>query len=83
VCLEYGCGYRFETSPGATADPKRGPAAALRNAMLAHMNDKSGPLNAYPAFWGPFSIIGEGAARSEAQRTCFGRFAKSGPRLKR
>jgi CHAT domain-containing protein/tetratricopeptide (TPR) repeat protein len=44
-------------------DPKRGRAAALRDAMLAYMNDKSSPLNAYPAFWGPFSIIGEGAAR--------------------
>jgi CHAT domain-containing protein len=45
------------------ADPKLGRAAALRDAMLAYMNDKSSPLNAYPAFWGPFSIIGEGAAR--------------------
>jgi CHAT domain-containing protein/tetratricopeptide (TPR) repeat protein len=44
-------------------DPKLGRAAALRDAMLAYMNDKSSPLNAYPAFWGPFSIIGEGAAR--------------------
>ena len=45
------------------ADPKLGRAAALRNTMLAYMNDKSTPLNAYPAFWAPFSIIGEGAAR--------------------
>jgi hypothetical protein len=30
--------------------------------MLAYMNDRSSPLNAYPAFWGPFSIIGETAA---------------------
>jgi CHAT domain-containing protein len=45
------------------ADPKLGRAAALRNAMLTYMNDRSGPLNAYPAFWAPFSIIGEGAAR--------------------
>ena len=45
------------------AGPKLGRAAALRNAMLAYMNDKGSPLNAYPAFWGPFSIIGEGAAR--------------------
>jgi CHAT domain-containing protein len=46
-----------------TADPKLGRATALHNAMLAYMNDKSSPLSAYPAFWGPFSVIGEGAAR--------------------
>jgi hypothetical protein len=45
------------------ADPKLGRAAALRNAMVAYINDRGGPLNAYPAFWAPFSIIGEGAAR--------------------
>jgi CHAT domain-containing protein/Tfp pilus assembly protein PilF len=45
------------------ADPKLGRAAALRDAMLAYMNDRRSPLNAYPAFWGPFSVIGEGAAR--------------------
>jgi CHAT domain-containing protein len=45
------------------ADPKLGRAAALRDTMLAYMSDKSSPLNAYPAFWAPFSIIGEGAAR--------------------
>ncbi len=28
--------------------------------MLAYMNEESSPLNAYPAFWVPFSIIGEG-----------------------
>jgi len=56
---------RLTTSTFAvmTADPKLGRAAALREAMLTYMNDKSGPLNAYPAFWAPFSIIGEGAAR--------------------
>jgi len=27
------------------------------------MNGKGNPLNAYPAFWGPFSVVGEGAAR--------------------
>ena len=56
---------RLTTSTFAimTADPKLGRAEALRQAMLAYMNDRSGPLNAYPAFWAPFSIIGEGAAR--------------------
>jgi CHAT domain-containing protein len=44
-------------------DPTVGRAEALRQSMLAYMNGKSAPLNAYPAFWGPFSIIGEGAAR--------------------
>jgi len=56
---------RLTTSTFAimAADPKLGRAAALRNAMLAYMNDRASPLNAYPAFWGPFSIIGEGAPR--------------------
>jgi CHAT domain-containing protein/Tfp pilus assembly protein PilF len=45
------------------ADPNAGRAEALRRAMLDYMNDESRPLNAYPGFWGPFSIVGEGAAR--------------------
>jgi CHAT domain-containing protein len=45
------------------ADPNIGRAEAMRRAMLAYLNDRSNPLNAYPAFWGPFSVIGEGAAR--------------------
>jgi len=27
------------------------------------MNDTSNPRNAYPAFWAPFVVVGEGTAR--------------------
>jgi CHAT domain-containing protein len=44
-------------------DPKIGRAEALRRSMLRYMNDTSAAQNAHPAFWGPFALIGEGAAR--------------------
>ena len=45
------------------ADPRMGRTEALRQAMLGYLNDKSSPRNAYPAFWGPFEIVGEGGTR--------------------
>ena len=45
------------------ADPKLGRAEALRLAMLAYLNDASSPRHAYPGFWAPFALIGEGANR--------------------
>jgi CHAT domain-containing protein/Tfp pilus assembly protein PilF len=45
------------------SSPKIGRAEALRQAMLGYLNDASSPRNAYPALWGPFALIGEGAAR--------------------
>jgi len=45
------------------ADAGIGRAEALRQAMLAYLNDASSPRNAYPAFWGPFALIGEGVSR--------------------
>jgi CHAT domain-containing protein len=44
------------------AEPAAGRAEALRRAMLTYLSDSSEPLNAYPAFWGPFSLIGDGRA---------------------
>jgi CHAT domain-containing protein/tetratricopeptide (TPR) repeat protein len=41
-------------------DPRMGRAEALRQSMLAYMNDRSAALNAYPAFWAPFALVGEG-----------------------
>jgi CHAT domain-containing protein len=41
-------------------DPTMGRAQALRRSMLAMIGDTSDPWNAYPYYWAPFSVVGEG-----------------------
>jgi CHAT domain-containing protein len=44
-------------------DADIGRAEALRRAMLDYLGDKSNDDNANPAYWGPFSVVGEGAVK--------------------
>jgi CHAT domain-containing protein len=46
-------------------DPTIGRAEALRRAMSAFIADTSQPWNAYPDFWGAFSVVGEGGAERD------------------
>jgi len=49
-----------DTFEAMQKEPTIGRAEALRRAMLAMIEDTSNPWNAYPDYWGPFSIVGEG-----------------------
>jgi len=44
------------------SDRKIGRAEAIRQAMLA-MIDNGEPFEVHPAYWAPFVVVGEGAAR--------------------
>jgi CHAT domain-containing protein len=41
-------------------EPEVGRAEAVRRAMVALLDDPHDAWNAYPAFWAPFSVVGEG-----------------------
>jgi len=44
---------------GSQSKPAAGRAEALRQAMLALMNDTASPRFAHPAAWAPFVLVGE------------------------
>ena len=52
-----------ETVRNFQANPQAGRAQALRQSMLALMNDQSAPRFAHPAAWAPFVLAGETRAR--------------------
>ena len=44
------------------ANPEMGRAEALQSSMMALASDDENPQYSHPAFWAPFSLIGEGGA---------------------
>ena len=63
VASESAARLSISTFANLSSDPNIGRAEALRRAMLTYLNDENNPVNAYPAFWGPFQIVGEGMKR--------------------
>ena len=51
------------TFEALSKDPGIGRAEALRRAMLTYLADTASDDNANPAYWGPFSVVGEGAMK--------------------
>jgi CHAT domain-containing protein len=43
--------------------PNMGRSQALRQAMVDYLRNESDPLNAYPARWAAFSVVGDGRSR--------------------
>jgi CHAT domain-containing protein len=42
------------------SDPGLDRTESIQRAMIAFMQDRSNPWYAYPAYWGPFSLVGRG-----------------------
>ena len=49
-----------QTFAALEKEPGIGRAEAVRRAMTALIDDVKDPWNAYPAFWAPFTVVGEG-----------------------
>jgi CHAT domain-containing protein len=64
ICVESEPAVKLMTTMFANIakNPKINTADALRQAMLATMEDRVNPEWANPSFWAPFVLVGEGGA---------------------